>query len=678
MSNFVTDKSGFYVSREFLLNNGINQKTIQKWSERKITSGITVNNRYYILYSSIPERTYKKLPTIDDLKRFKSKEEKEYRSQQLYEDILRNMKDAYEFNFMKYRSIYLNSDVPENKITECARHHAVWQYFLDTYYSKPELSKPLKEGVKAYNEVYPGKLGYVAFSVKIKKALIEGIPSIIIRKKGQGRKKVYDEVYEYWVMQLASSGKAYSQSGIYREICEACDELGYKKPGKTTVKNLCARLFPIVADSRYGKDKTWYDKRAYTSILRAEYANDQYQIDGWRLPYYTKIDNYYATLCLFWVLDAHSGKIVGYKIGETENTELIMDGLEDAVRKTGALPYEIVSDNHSFNQTKIAENFKSTLETLGCTWTVTSNPRYKSLVERSFKTFGEVYCKKHYGYIGEGIKTKNPDGRISQELFDKYTSGKGWLTVDQIKAIAVYCISEFNKRVDKQGITAEQKYERSEKPHEIRFENVELNPDFYRLFTRDLSNRIVRKQQITIERSGFKYEYLLNSELAYMWNDKQVRVRYVDLSDGIYLYNPETDESLGFVHRKKLAHGALANRTEDDEVTMSITKSINKSVQRKYKEAQQELAASAMMIDPKAAELINQRTTPKNVVEELKKNSVLAQEFARNGGDMLTLTDIPVFNEANTAEPEYVKDKRKAESPFLCTEKIDLSRLSEY
>lgn len=409
MADFVIDRNEFYLSYEWLIAYGIRRTAIEQWSKRNISCVISVERKSFVSYLSIPEPTRKKLPSLEELKRLESKQRKERKSELLYQDILEHMQCAYTYGFIQFRQIYIDMGFSLDKVTVYARKHAVWQYFINAFYSEPGLISPVKEGVKAYNVLYPGQVKYNRFCGLIKKALDEGIPSVVIKKKPSGRHKEFNEVYEYWVMQLASSGKAYSQADIHREVCAMVDELGapYKKPGKTTIKRIYAKWMPVVQENRYGKDKTRFEKMGYVSIIKAKHANTQWQIDGWRLPFYVKG---YETLYLFWVIDAHSGRVVGYKIAETENTETILDGLEDAVRNTGALPFEIVSDNHSFNQTTIAENFKAELDSMGCTWTVTDNPRYKTIVERSFKTLAALFMKKQYGYIGEGIKTRNPDG----------------------------------------------------------------------------------------------------------------------------------------------------------------------------------------------------------------------------------------------------------------------------
>lgn len=676
MSDFIISKDGLYISYKWLIHKGINRKTIENWKQCCSANIVSKSNHAYVLYSSIPEPSRLQLPTVEELKQLKVQQEREERSELLYQSILSAMRHAYEFNFPQYRKLY-EGIVLDGKVTEYARNHAVWKYFLDTFYSEPGTISPVKEGWKAYNELYPGKIGYSRFKVCVGIALKEGIQRVLVRRSGQGRKKVFTQVYEYWVMQLASSGKAYSRAGIQRMICDMCNELGYKTPSYDTVQNMVNKWIPIISESRYGKDKDRFKNMGYVSIIPAENANDQWQVDGWKIPFYAKVGkDKFCKLCLFWVLDAHSRRVVGYKIAETENTETILDGIEDAVRKTGALPFEIVSDNHSFNQTAIAETFKVELEKLGVQWTVTENPRYKALVERSFGVFAETICKEQYGYIGQGIKTKNPDGRTSQELFDQYTSGNGWLDINQIKAIIVYCVDQFNKRADKQGKNPISRYEESAKPNEIRFDNIEMNANFYRLFTRDMKTLKVRNNQLKITRAGNEYEYQLTSELAHQWNNKEVRIRYIDLLDSIYIYNPETDEALGTVNRKRKAHGAKANQTDDDAVTMSITKAVNEGVRNRNRETISQLYEEVMRVDPEAAELLNQRKYSKNIIEDIRNSNELRTDFERNGGDIQRVPDLPIRNEF--VKIEYTekdkKKKKKAETPFHAEKEIDLSR----
>lgn len=483
------------------------------------------------------------------------------------------------------------------------------------------------------------------------------------------------------IYQLASDSKAFSCADVYRKVCSICEEMGMKSPKERTVNNIFrgALRNPVVYGHRYGADKMQYDMLSYASIKRAEYANDQWQIDGWTMPFYYRdpVDKRLKTMCLFVVMDAYSKRIVGYYVSGSENTETILDGLEDAVRKTGELPFEIVSDNHSFNQTKIAGNFKEALERSGVTWTVSSNPRYKQVIERSFRTFGECYAKQQYGYTGQGIRSISPDARISQELFDKYMKAGHLLTEDQIKAIAIYCVDMWNNGVGSEGKSPNQLYEESERPNSIKLGDWRRCSHFFDLFIRDMSEITVKNGQLNIVRAGRKYEYQLTSDQAYKFNNKPVTVKYIDLSEGVYMYDPSTGDPVGYVKLKEKAHGALANRTEENAAILGKVSSINKAWVRKGEKELLNLRESA---DPRLIELVNQRTTPKDVIRDMRENSMYVTEFARLGGNIQTTPDLPVFNEAyDTDRLLREKEEKTASSPFASNkrEKVDLSFLEE-
>lgn len=473
-------------------------------------------------------------------------------------------------------------------------------------------------------------------------------------------------------MQGLSSGKKYSRAQIHKLVCELCDETGREKPGITTIKNKVNKLLPLVNEGRNGKDADFYKKLPYQGIQKAENPNDQWQTDGWRLPFYMKG---FETLTLFWVLDACSGKVVGYHIDKTENTETILKGLEDAVTATQCLPFEILSDNHSFQKTKEAEYFKDTIGKLGCTWSVSQNPRRKSAVERSFKTFGEQLCKNEYGYIGEGVLTKNPDGRTSQELMDKYTREGGFLTENQIKLIAIKLVEAYNNRVDKKGKTPIVKYKEGKKSKCIKVDQL----DCLRMFVRE-SGYTVRRGQINIERAGVIYEYQLNKEQFLSLNDKKVRVRYSDF-DEIYLFDIETDEALGCVPRKQYAHGAIANQTEEDKLKFFKHKGRLNGIQNGIKQRQIDIMKRAESIDPDAAYRMNAKLTPKNTIEEFKQNGELRKRAEKMGIDVDTVPDIPVFCECNVVdlEKERQKKNKRREQPVMATaDEIANFKLSDY
>lgn len=669
-----------YLTYNQLSMLGVSDNLIWQWRFQERVTFLEVGGVEYVGYMSIPQETRNILDfsQVQKLYYYNQFHKTEY----LYESIMIHAYNAYNYSFTAYREVYKDMGYSIYEAVKYARQHSVWAYFIETFYKKYSVIHPLKEGVKAYNNLFPEHpLTLETFRKKIAKALKEGIPGIIIRKKGSGRPKEFGEQYEYMIYQLASDSKAFNCADVYRKVCSICEEMGMKSPKERTVNNIFRKALrnPVVYGHRYGADKMRYDMLSYASIKRAEYANDQWQVDGWTMPFYYRdpSDGRLKTLCLFAVMDDHSKKIVGYSISRSENTETILDGLEDAVRKTGELPFEIVSDNHSFNQTKIAGNFKEALERSGVTWTVSSNPRYKQVIERSFRTFGECYAKQQYGYTGQGIRSISPDARISQELFDKYMKAGHLLTEDQIKAIAIYCVDMWNNGVGSEGKSPNQLYEESERPNSIKLGDWRRCSHFFDLFIRDMSEITVKNGQLNIVRAGCKYEYQLTSDQAYKFNNKPVTVKYIDLSEGVYMYDPSTGAPVGYVKLKEKAHGALANRTEENAAILGKVSSINKAWVRKGEKELLNLRESA---NPRLIELVNQRTTPKNVIRDMRENSMYVTEFARLGGNIQTTPDLPVFNEAyDTDRLLREKEEKTASSPFASNkrEKVDLSFLEE-
>lgn len=650
-----------YISYECLKNiYGISNDVLRKWKKRNIGKKLICHKNIYISYDTIPKPTREKLPTKENiLVKLNS-----LQADNGVELFFNRLERSYLKSFSLYVEIYKALGLPAEKATEYARHHAVWSEILAIRNEYEQARFPLRNVWEAYNRLYPGKYAYNRMNPCINTCKKEGIERLLIHKYSETPpSNKYDEVYTYWVAELLRSGKKYTRVSIHKTVCELARENGRKEPSLSSIKNWVRDLMPVVYADRYGSDAHNYGKLPYASIERATKANLQWQIDGWDLPFYMEG---FGRLTLFWVIDAHSGKVIGYQIAPNESTETILKGLENAVENTGVLPLEIVSDNHSFNKTAEAEYFKETLEKMaGTKWTVSSNPRRKSLVERSFKTFGEQYCKEMPGYIGEGVRTKNPDGRTSQELLDKYQKAGSWLTEEQIKMIAIKCVAQYNNTKGKDGLTRNERYEANKYEHPIQVDLISR----LQLFTRTAKYTISRGQ-INIVREGVKYEFQLRVGLFNQWNDKEVNVRYTHF-DEIYLFDVETDRFIATVPRKQKIHGALADQTEEDKKKQFKHKGRLSGIKTANKKAFESIAKSAYSRDKDAAYAINPKLNDKDLIKEFERNGTLRRELERQG---VQLEYVPAFSkvrEVKTYDPETANKKvnKQKESPFLATEK---------
>lgn len=650
-----------YLSLSFLSTNyGISENSIANWRKRNIGKRLILNTHSYIEYDTIPTPTRKKLPKKEDLIELAKQEASDKGTTQMYIRLER----AYNKGFAPYMEIYKKSGIPNDKALQYARHHAVWVEILAARKEYKHRRFPLRNVWKAYCRLYPNRYAYNRMNPCINTCENEGIQRLLVHQyNGTPPCNKYDEVYTYWVAELLRSGKKYSCSYIHRIICELARENNRKEPSLSSIKNWVKELTPSVFADSYGSDDYHYNKLPYTSMEKATKANLQWQVDGWDLPFYMEG---FRRLTLFWVIDAHSGKIVGYKIAPSESTETILQGIENAVENTGVLPLEIVSDNHSFNKTAEAEYFKTALEkNAGTRWIVSSNPRYKSLVERSFKTFGEQHCKGMPGYIGEGVRTKNPRGRTSQELLDQYQKAGNWLTAEQITMIAVKCITDYNEAKGKDGMTRNERYEAGLTPNTVQVDLISR----LQLFTRTAKYKVDRGQ-INIVREGVKYEFQLRASLFNELNGKDVNVRYVNF-DEIYLFDIKTDRYIATVPRKQKIHGAIADQTKEDKIKLFKHRGRLSGIKAGNRNVFEGIAKKAYSIDKDAAYSINPKLNDKDLIKEFERNGELRRELERQGVRLENVTSFPKVKEVKCYDPKEADRKaaKHRKSPFLATEK---------
>lgn len=585
-----TSKKELYVSYSFLLSKNISQNTIDNWRKRGLSIVKKIGINAYILYDSIPAPTREKLPSkeaiIKELERKRDEDSIDYFYEILYK--------AKENNFSLYRDVY-SKHFNDERVVEYSKKHAVIEEILTIRYEYKEEGTrcPSRDIWKAYCRIYPEDYVYEYFLNIMKKAENEGIERILIKQSVPVKRK-FDVRYTKMIIDCLSSKKKYNQPQIFDKICKACEKKGWEKPSLSWVK-LKIRDYYLFGGARDGVNYEFYNRRPYLGVLNAQNANSQWQIDGWRLPFYMKG---FETLTLFWVIDSYSKKVLGSFIDSSENTETILKGLASAVKETGVLPFEIVSDNHSFNQTKEAQDFKERLSKIGVTWTVSMNPRRKSNVERSFRTFGDDFCKNEYGYIGQGIKTRMKNGKPSQEYIDKAV--KNPLTREQIVLIAGRCIEEYNNKIGSDGKSPNMRYEEAVNDESRKKKSFAVSDlDVLSLFIRR-SEAIARRGQITIERGGVKYEYVMNAKQYVKYNNKRFGIRYASF-DQIYIYDIDTDKCLDCLQRKKYAHGALADQTEDDIKLINKHSGRLKGIENAIKKEQEKIYKEAVSIDPDAA-----------------------------------------------------------------------------
>ena len=656
--------STYWLSYEWFLNHGITENTYSSWCQRKVCEVRYVDNKAYINYDSIPERTRAKLPTKAEIRKEQSEaytKETENTFIELLEAAKTDIRNGHWRNEIKAAYPALKWE----KVVEFSRRATVFEEVLRIDSLIRQNGREHGALFRAFNHIFPEK-GYTyssRFHMAMKKAKEQGIISIAVDTRAlRNDGSPYKEDYRGIAMAILGDRRAFAVVDSYDMFVEACNYLKYNKiPSFGWFKSFWLENKVLICQTRMG-ESTWQKKYGtYAKIIPALYADDQWQMDGWTIPVYCKKPNanggyeYFVRYNLFVVMDAHARRIVGFDMAESENTDTIMKSLEMAVKTTGALPFELVADNHSFNKTKEATNLKAATEALSMTWTVDSNPRRKAILERAFRVLGDKHFKRRYGYIGQGIRTKLENGLTQQELKDKYTKPENMLTYDQMYAIVVDVVLEYNKSIRKTlGDSPNNLYAKSEKPNSIEVD------DFKRiaLFNRESEHKVTHGQ-ITIKRGMHTYEYQLPAEYSTRYNGKTVRVRYPDFNE-IYLYDIETDEPICSISQKQSIHGAMANQSDNDTINLFKNSGRIKGVETRKRKKKESIFDAGSNINPDFIHAANAVTMPKDAIAKAKQDFELRSILTDKGVNVETINELPVIKTIGL-ERSNVKDNK---SPF--------------
>ncbi len=666
-SRLILINNEIYCSVSFLIEFGISRKTIEDWTNRKRTLKILHEGTVYTLTSSIPSASRLRLPNDVELHSLLNSEQK---SEQVT-SFADKLKYAQINKCNDYRIYYSEGySVSSDEALRLAMKRAVWERLMELY--KAEHSAGYKGGLKkgaldmlykAYSVLYPGQYSLKhAFLRAINTVKSDGFDAIVVdkRKLSKGNNLQFNEIHKAFINGVFSIGKAYTAPQIQVIISPMCSEACVSVPSISWIKNYISTNNNYNENAgRYGADKA-AKTMPFAKIQPALNANTQWQVDGWTLPFYYKNElNRMDKLTLIAVKDAYSKKIIGYSVARSENRLSIMKAFEDAITKAGGLPFEIVVDNHSFNRTKEAENFIGEIEKIGVTWTVTENPQYKTVIERGFKTFGEQFCKKQYGYKGQGVKTRDINGLTSPEMLQQFTKSGQTLSEDEITSIAIACVFEFNKTQLKAfKKSPDVLYQESEKKAWFPIDLYER----LRILTMKTEYK-VRRNQINITVAGKTYEYQLNADKYADYNNKNVSVRYESL-DLIYLFDTKKDQPICALKQKDVIHGAKADQTEKDIILLNKNKGRTKGIIAQGRNNSQEIVDKALAINPDTLDILMRHTTPKDVKKMAETDVELRRELISQGIDINLIDTVPKVSEITNPMYTGKKVSRKEESPF--------------
>lgn len=404
-------------SKEFLPDSG------KAWRWAKTSNG------FYYCLDNIPDRAPKHYRSLfgdaEALRELWENTQNKKASSELQIRFERHLKANFR-NFIEHYT-----DANEVQRPALAKACAVLDFILeekDTYPgTKLKLYKDLSPILKELNLQYiPHNPIRLREKVEILENTDHAIPEIIrLPRQGNDNAELYnDPVVFGWAMNLRANGANFTDSHIVRQIWEACERTGRRKPsmrwfGQSIFEQAHTQF--LTAQKRYGSSKKANIHKSYIPFADAFYAGDCWEVDATRvniIPHQTKDEKgnkIESSLMVVAVRDVMSGDILGYDFTHTENHASFARAMKMAVQTAGYLPYELVTDRFPGHNTDQIKRMFERLEALGVIVTISHNAKQKAGIERWFGTFQSTVQMGSKYYYGEGITSTRLTAQRSPE-----------------------------------------------------------------------------------------------------------------------------------------------------------------------------------------------------------------------------------------------------------------------
>ena len=577
-----------WVSRSRLTAAGITDRGIDSWWERETTrysmQRCYVGQALYVRYDTIPVRSRRLLPPAAQLRNEAQAGQAAQQHTAQNRDVaqvLELLLKAYQKEATTYFPAYAEQfgEGPKGKAWQKAQRRALWARLVQLRNDRAAVSALWK----AHTALVERKQQYrveATFRRALKQAQAAweaGNPDAFVLHGNLNNTHAaltHQTLHEYLLRTVWSMGLPLSKTAAARLLAVACANLAeaqqeagqpvsIKAPSESWVKSYLLRNeVRLDTDAhRYGED---YARRhlPYMSMRPALYANDQWQIDGWDVPFYCNAPNgdpYRLKVVV--VMDAYSRRLLGYAFGERENGAVILAAFRKAVETAGVLPSLFVSDKHSFTTTQEAAYLKEQIERRGCTWTVTTNPQAKSILERFFGQFEQRYLLTLPGFVGAGPADRRPTARLKPERRKELLK-----TVHKHEPAAVMqLVTERLATYNHEPLP-----NRTESPRDLYEAGAYTGGravdqlEIMRLFWQTRRMKVT-KSGITLRRGAASYRFsFTEAQHIEQWNNREVLVRYDDEYAQILLLCPETEKTITLLPRDERTNAVPAHQTAED------------------------------------------------------------------------------------------------------------------
>ena len=582
----------------------INYNTIPKTTIKKYN--MPENYEAYVKFIDEKEKAEKQAKKRAELELLASKTEYEI----LCENPLFNrLANALESGFVKHVARYkaLLKDTPckiekiSAKAESLAKKHAMYENFIEntggalgTASGTVIRNYRILEQYRKYHPLPESFCDYVTFSRKLngyKKQIEAGktFYQIFVKNTLFYKNPNYglDDFHTGVLLYYAVNPKHYSVRQLTELVNYHAQREGKRAVSESWVKSkLCAgndNSFRTMVDAgRMGKKWTNDNIEIYMSRVPSANPHNTWYIDGTPLQMYYKDNAGNARrLNLFVVLDACTRKIIGFDISTGgEDRFMVINALKMAVRLTGYLPFEIVSDNFSANKTIELKEIQKEMASYGVHWRFAGigNAQDKSYVERFNSTFQTMEQSLLEEYIGEGITSKRKNGRIDSEFIKEVIKKKGMYTATEIQDFIAGLICIYNNKAT----------QNRKAPNELMANlavDKAIEMDFIttaKLFW-NTTKATVKRGQINLQIRKQKYEYYIHSKaLKMQLQNKEVTVRFDEnYPERIFIFDIKTDELIKELTLKTKGYASNAE-VPDDKKNVNIIFASRKKGYRTY------------------------------------------------------------------------------------------------
>ena len=481
------------------------------------------------------------------------------RAPQFYRELFG---DAAEL--VKKYNDFLNGTQTTEFETMFKRHlNQVYRSYLEFYNDANEVQRPalakacaVIDFILEYKDDYPGTKNkiYKDLETVLKKLDLQYIPHHHLRLKekidelfeteslaipdiiklprtGNTNSVVFDDPeLKSWAMQMRQMPQNYSNDFIIRKITEMCELTGKKIPSRRwfgqNIFELPATKF--LTSKRFGSSRKSHIHNSYIPFKNALYAGDCWQIDATRVNITShtvevldektgkknKVEKFLMAVA---VRDVHSGDILGYSFSHSENHLVYADAMKMAVKNTGYLPYEIVTDRFPGHNTPQMEDLFARMESLGVHIEFAHSANKKAGVERFFRTLQSVFMMQSDYYYGEGIMSRSLSAFRSPEYIAQIKKESKKAGFDMCKAVeestniiesfrsTLY--SKYSRKHSKVNRSPRQLHEDSEKPHVMEVTQSQVSMLFG---LKKPKIKIQNNGQIVTEILGVKMHYFIS------------------------------------------------------------------------------------------------------------------------------------------------------------------------